>query len=489
MEHAIYNEIFDYPINEFKNHFENPVNERIIFSGKYGIGKTSFIDNYFNNIESNKSSYDLFRLFPVNYSVSSNEDIIRYIKYDLLLELLLKRKSLEDFDLRYLDTLHPFIKKNLFKVISCAITMIPKVGKNLSDIFEKIEDLKEKFIEFHNDYISSPGDVATEYLERIEMQDGSIYESDVITKIISDTIEKEKTKKSVLVVDDIDRLDPDHVFRILNIFAAHFERPGTYQKNKFNFDKVIIVCDFSNIRKLFHHRYGHEADFSGYIDKFFSSEIYFFDNKEAITKIMGNIFKTITFSTKGKEPTTLFSQHYFMSGFISNFAILLLNKNLISLRNILKLSNKHISYHYQEIKVQREIPLPAFRFFIAPQIKLATSLIGDYQSFINVLTICKNSKYEISGFEHFFGQFLHFLSFDLDKSDRYDVVYTYRDHKVLIEATRNFSSEAVTGAIVYEHRQDASTNPTRGHQFRPTADLFWHAFIDSTIKMHSMGYL
>ena len=39
-------------------------------------------------------------------------------------------------------------------------------------------------------------------------------------------------------------------------------------KNKFGFDKIIVVCDYNNIQSLFHCRYGHDADFSGYIDKF-----------------------------------------------------------------------------------------------------------------------------------------------------------------------------------------------------------------------------
>jgi len=64
-------------------------NYRILFSGQFGIGKTYFLDKFFkSNI--NKDKYDVFHLFPVNYQISNNENIIQFLKYDILIELLKK---------------------------------------------------------------------------------------------------------------------------------------------------------------------------------------------------------------------------------------------------------------------------------------------------------------------------------------------------------------------------------------------------------------
>ena len=64
-------------------------------------------------------------------------------------------------------------------------------------------------------------------------------------------------KKVVLIVEDLDRIDPAHLFRILNIFSAHIDYcyknavipDRSIVGNKFGFDNIVLVCDFSNIKK------------------------------------------------------------------------------------------------------------------------------------------------------------------------------------------------------------------------------------------------
>lgn len=100
--------------------------------------------------------------------------------------------------------------------------------------------------------------------------------------------EKEHEKQVVLIVEDLDRLDPAHLFRILNIFSAHIDysyklmnKPnGTMVGNKFGFDNVIFVADFANVRKIFKHFYGEQTDFKGYIGKFLSSAPYEYSIRE-----------------------------------------------------------------------------------------------------------------------------------------------------------------------------------------------------------------
>ncbi|MBL0183595.1 MAG: hypothetical protein IPP96_15420 [Chitinophagaceae bacterium] len=138
-------------------------------------------------------------------------------------------------------------------------------------------------------------------------------------------------------------------FRILNVFASHFDSTSiSGYKNKFNFDKIIIVCDFNNIRDLFHHRYGTEVDFMGYIDKFYSTEVYHFDNKKAIIGIITKIFESVEPFSKGAD-INFIKQHYFHSRFLQDILSLLVTKRLLSLRNIIKIHGKKLEYHYEPI--------------------------------------------------------------------------------------------------------------------------------------------
>ena len=111
---------------------------------------------------------------------------------------------------------------------------------------------------------------------------GTPYEQDHISNIINEILGRLKKDtdnlKTVLLIDDFDRIDPEHTFRLLNIFASQCD-PQSLRGMKFNFDHVIIVCDVNNIRYFFHHKYGMNTDFNGYIDKFYCKEIFNFDIK------------------------------------------------------------------------------------------------------------------------------------------------------------------------------------------------------------------
>ena len=57
-------------INRFQSHFDLPDNNKIIFSGIFGIGKTYFLKEFF---KANSEKYELFLLSPVNYSISQTK--------------------------------------------------------------------------------------------------------------------------------------------------------------------------------------------------------------------------------------------------------------------------------------------------------------------------------------------------------------------------------------------------------------------------------
>lgn len=73
----------------FDDHLLLENNHRIIFSGKFGMGKTFFLQRYFDQ---HQDKYNTIILSPVNYVVSSNENIFELIKADILKQLFLTRK-------------------------------------------------------------------------------------------------------------------------------------------------------------------------------------------------------------------------------------------------------------------------------------------------------------------------------------------------------------------------------------------------------------
>ena len=167
------------------------------------------------------------------------------------------------------------------------------------------------------------------FLKSFSNRTGSLYEIDLITQIIIDNIQwfsKSNNKKVVLIIEDLDRMDPAHLFRILNIFSAHIDRVYQYKNdnqnnsttypellpNKFGFDNIITVFDYNKTKSIFYHFYGQEADYDGYINKFTSHQPFYYSinevareylykiisdkcciNKDSITKSFDSLKQTI----------------------------------------------------------------------------------------------------------------------------------------------------------------------------------------------------
>lgn len=73
-------------IQDFKQVFENE--SRIIFSAKFGDGKSYFLKEFMKSYDEKKNDYYFITLHPVNYVVEENRDVIEYIKRDILFQLI-----------------------------------------------------------------------------------------------------------------------------------------------------------------------------------------------------------------------------------------------------------------------------------------------------------------------------------------------------------------------------------------------------------------
>ncbi|UWF81440.1 MAG: KAP family P-loop domain [Bacteriophage sp.] len=323
----------------FADFLKQKDNENIIFSGAFGIGKSYFLNNFFNQ---HKDKYTGIYLTPINYSVANNEDIFEYIKVDILMQLLEKvpydfekqKISLSNAAYFYMVN-HPKDFWGNFFSIAEKITF----G---TDIIDRCITLKENIETYAKDNSKNEESHVKKFFDSISIEKGSIYEDDTITQIIRSIVSSTQTdnspnKQIVLIIDDLDRIDPEHIFRILNILSAHNDFCGT-EEHKFGFDKVILVCDIDNIRNIYSAKYGINVDFNGYIDKFYSKEVYHFDNSaEIIKNITDILFKLNSTQDIGLNNSNYYSHqicHAILSTFVRNKSV--------NIRTLLKCINKNI---------------------------------------------------------------------------------------------------------------------------------------------------
>lgn len=331
-------------LNDFKQHLDFENNKRILFSGPFGTGKSTFLKEF-----SEKENEDFFylKIFPVNYSVSANEDVFELIKFDLLMQLMgnyheeinLKK---EDFTLLLKSQMFIMERMKFMPLLYAILGFSEKIGTPIVDFIKALEKTVGDFKTFSNEIKIDEENDITAFLEAIEQKNGSHHEMDAVSELILDLIGRIKASKenvqSVLIIDDLDRLDPEHIFRLFNIFSAHYDEING--ENKFGFDKVIFVCDIENIRKIFHHKYGSDVDFSGYIDKFYSITPFDFDNRKYVKAKTGELLYKINFDSN----LTYYRFHENIRFYKSTKAVIL---SLIEIRVL----NLRMLLNYPDLKV------------------------------------------------------------------------------------------------------------------------------------------
>lgn len=276
----------DEAIGDFEKHLQ--ANPRTILSSKFGDGKSYFLDKI-RSSDDLKKTYEFLTIFPVNYQVVGNKDIFEILKRDILFQLLLHDMISDRVQMTRSEALSWFVYKKGINFISDIIQYLSEVGlepEDCSKILMAIKGLKlfksiqEKYEEFKSAEIMSDDDRLCSFLDNVEKS--FIYESDVITSFIKKSIKdfRQRTgKQIVLIIEDMDRIDPAHLFRILNVLSAHmdysykcFVKPDfSLVGNKFGLDNIVLVVDFDNLKRIYHHFYGIHTDFKGYISKFLSS--------------------------------------------------------------------------------------------------------------------------------------------------------------------------------------------------------------------------
>ena len=279
-------------IQDFKQVFENE--SRIIFSARFGDGKSYFLNEFMKSYDEKKNDYYFITLHPVNYVVEENRDVIEYIKRDILFQLI-KDNLIYDFKEGY-DKIFDAVcnVESLFKLADFAASIIPVKGlkegyKALKGLVSTIDEKRKEQDVLH---------VVDDYLNGFYGKSGSISECDAFTYLIQKSLEQ-MMAKSVLIIEDLDRIDPAHLFRIMNVLSSQVDNPYYSEiphGNKFGFDKIILVMDYEIAKHLFHHFYGQEANYEGYMNKFLNTLPFRYSIREvaqtAVSNELTHIFET-----------------------------------------------------------------------------------------------------------------------------------------------------------------------------------------------------
>jgi hypothetical protein len=399
-------ELFTKPSQTFSNHLRLEDNFRILFSGSFGIGKTTFANYFF---EQEKERYNVIHLYPVNYSVLENEDIFKYIKYDILVGLLTygDKPSPPDYNDLFKD-IPNFLLDNFLSVFGTMALLSSKLGRPINQFIKELHEWKLKYKEYSVTSAESEDNEISALLKDVHSDEGGLYEYGYLTNIIINWLRILNTagKENILVIDDLDRIDPNHIFRILNVFSAHFDtRDITESKNKFGFDKVILICDIDNIKNIYQAQYGMDTDFNGYVDKFYSKEIYRFDNRDNLFKMIESIVDRMEIGISVDGQFTNWGPSYGFRYDLILFLEALVSQKQINLRAILKYVDKRMDMVNQIIYIQGKTFL-ALKNNFTLSISVLSKMLGNLdivkQKFDKISEL-SNYRERHNGFERMVG--------------------------------------------------------------------------------------
>ena len=277
----------------FDRYFE--ANSRCVLSAPFGEGKSFFLNEF---IKKKSCDYDFITLYPTGYQICDNKDVFEYIKRDILLALLaLEPDLLNTLDKTDAAIIWESISECHEDIISClpeiTIGVHGTAGATISTA--NVVNAVHKVIEKCKKRRFFKGNPIKDYFNRFEENAGGLYEFNPISNMISSIIAARKIgsesltpRKAVLVIEDLDRMDPEHIFRILNIFSAHLgdNIDEEFSRNKFGFDKVLLLCDYNNIKNIYHHLYGVDADFCGYMSKFIAKGVFQYSLRSKVKEYM-----------------------------------------------------------------------------------------------------------------------------------------------------------------------------------------------------------
>lgn len=291
-------------LTEFEKHLKS--HPRTILSARFGDGKSFFLASAEAKL---KNRWTFLKIYPVNYQVAENQDIFEYIKRDLLFQLYGMGMVSETFEIPDGIASYFFLKNNAQEFAGEILKELSyfdatNTFKATLGAAKFIKAMKKKYDDFKKNG-GSEGVMLDRFIESFDNK--GIYEADPITSVICDIIKdwkkKHSRRKVCLVFEDMDRIEPCHIFRILNVISAQMDYCYKYGMppksnnligNKFGVDNIVICLDYSNLQSIFHHFYGSKACFEGYVHKFSDKGIFHYSLQEQTLKFYINELIRVT---------------------------------------------------------------------------------------------------------------------------------------------------------------------------------------------------
>lgn len=285
----------DNKITDFRHHLR--ANSRTILSSRFGDGKSYFL-NAIRKDTSLLEEFVFLTLYPVNYQVAENKDIFDMIKRDILFQLMLRGMLTDRITFTNSEAWSWFIYSKGANLVWDLLKVIPelgidsKVGTSIVGLLASkklFKSIREKYDAFRKKDMNDEDVILDDFFKQSK---NTPYQSDPIDSIIQRIIKDYKSqhdKKIVLIIEDLDRMDPAHIFRILNVLSAQIDvdykvdltdLADRYQDNKYGLDNVVLVVDNDNLKNIYRHFYGQYTDYKGYISKFLSSSPFVYSLQE-----------------------------------------------------------------------------------------------------------------------------------------------------------------------------------------------------------------
>ena len=177
-----------YELEDFYHHLNEATIDRTIFSAKFGDGKTEFLKQF---KEKYQDKYDFYTLYPVNYQIAPNEQIMEYIKRDLLFQLLLNEKIKPGIEIPNPIAFQWYLCNNTFDIIRDCMKFAPSligtmaqyqvVLEGVTALAETIIKQYQKFKDFKEEINNNSFQDGVNYIGRFNNEAGSIYELDPIS--------------------------------------------------------------------------------------------------------------------------------------------------------------------------------------------------------------------------------------------------------------------------------------------------------------------
>ena len=304
-------------ITNFEPVFERMLeaNSSMLFSGKFGSGKSYFLNHYFQQA-ANAAKYCVVYTQPSGYYHAADEDVLGYLKYDILFELL-RQSDLEELvgeDVGTFSTLLHMLQEDgvaPVTVLGAAVVLLLFAGPGAaigplqlakltglassgaamySKGLQWLEETKRRLNEDDSTRLE-------EHLKLLSERRNSLFEESAINDLIHKLLQQQsdRDKQTVLIVDDLDRMLPDDCLSFLNLLSVHTIPSNdvhlSRRKNLYGFDRIIICGHLANLEAAIEHKFGPRYDSAGYMAKIFAERILDYDPAQILSTIIRRRFE------------------------------------------------------------------------------------------------------------------------------------------------------------------------------------------------------